>query len=201
MMRVALASAPGGGPARPRREGITDNAVLGMGLFVFTEAMLFAAFISAFIIVRRVVPEAMWPPPHQPRLPFERTAINTLALLASGFALYLSHRALRAKGPGAAARPLFAAILLGAFFVVFQGVEWAALLAQGLTLTSSQIGAFFYLIVGTHALHAVAALALLIYCWVRLRLGRLKPSVFGATQLLWYFVVLMWPLIYFEVYR
>ena len=200
-MRAALAAAPGGAPARPRREGITDHAVLGTGLFVFTEVMLFAAFISAFIIVRRVVPEGMWPPPHQPRLPFERTAINTVALLASGALLFLSHRALRARGPAAAQGFLLASILLGAFFVAFQGMEWGALLAQGLTLTSSQIGSFFYLIVGTHALHALVALGLLIYCWVRMRLGRLKPSIFGATQLFWYFVVLMWPVIYLEVYR
>ena len=49
-------------------------------------------------------------------------------------------------------------MLLGAFFVLFQGVEWVALLREGLTLTSSTHGAFFYLIIGTHALHAVVAL-------------------------------------------
>jgi len=44
-----------------------------------------------------------------------------------------------------------AALVLGAFFVVGQGLEWLALLRHGLTLTSSQLGSFFYLIVGLHA--------------------------------------------------
>jgi len=200
-MSVALAPPSSGAPSPARRTGITDHAVFAMGLFVFTEVMLFAAFISAFIIVRRVVPVDQWPPPHQPRLPFERTAINTTALLLSGVALWVSRRALAKGGSDAALRPLGAAVLLGAFFLAFQGAEWTALLGQGLTLTSSQIGSFFYLIVGAHALHAVIALTGLVYCWFRMRAGGLKGSVFGAIQLFWYFVVLMWPVLYLEVYR
>jgi len=201
MMRAVLAPAAGGSQGTPRRAGAPDHAVFGMGLFIFTEVMLFAAFISAFIIVRRVVPVDQWPPPHQPRLPFERTAINTVALLLSGVALAISRRALRTGGAAAASRPLGAAVLLGAFFLAFQGAEWVALIRQGLTLTSSQIGSFFYLIVGAHALHAVIALSGLVYCWFRLRAERLKGSVFGAIALFWYFVVLMWPVLYLEVYR
>jgi cytochrome c oxidase subunit 3 len=176
---------------------VTVIAAVTVGAFF----ALFAAFISGFIIVQRVVPAWQWPPPGQPRLPFERTAINTAALLASGVALYLAHRAFRSKGAPAALPALGVSILLGAAFLAFQGAEWVALLRQGLTLTSSQIGSFFYLIVGAHALHAVVALALLIYCWLRMRARRLKPSVFGGVQFFWYFVVLMWPVIYFEVYR
>ena len=85
-------------------------------------------------------------------------------------------------------------------FVLFQGVEWVRLIGQGLTLTSSQLGAFFYLIVGAHALHAAAALAALVVCWRAMREGRLRASAFGAVQLFWYFVVLMWPVIYWQVY-
>ena len=45
------------------------------------------------------------------------------------------------------------------FFVVFQGFEWVRLIGEGLTMTSGTLGAFFYLIVGMHALHAFAAIA------------------------------------------
>jgi cytochrome c oxidase subunit 3 len=200
MSRAALAAAAGGAPPAPRGR-ITDHSVLAMALFVFTEVMLFAAFISGFIIVQRVVPAGQWPPPGQPRLPFESTMLNTAALLASGVALYFTRRAMRSKGPAAGLGPLGLTIALGALFLGFQGTEWLALIRHGLTLTSSQIGSFFYLIVGAHALHAVVALAGLVYCWLRLRAGRLKPSVFGGVQLFWYFVVLMWPVIYLEVYR
>jgi heme/copper-type cytochrome/quinol oxidase subunit 3 len=33
-----------------------------------------------------------------------------------------------------------------------------------------------------------------------MRRGTLVPSTFAATQLFWYFVVLLWPVIYLRVY-
>ena len=92
------------------------------------------------------------------------------------------------------------AILLGAFFVLFQGYEWLGLIREGLTVTSSKMGSYFYLIVGAHALHAVAALAAMIYYWFALRSRRLMVSTLATIQLFWFFVVLMWPLIYWQVY-
>ena len=129
-----------------REPRVISNGVLGMALFVMTEIMLFAGMISAFNIVR--ASSAIWPPPDQPRLPIEETAFNTAALLLSGVCLYVAQRRFRTDR-SAARWPLIAAILLGGFFVVFQGWEWARMLAQGLTLTSSTLGSFFYLIVGT----------------------------------------------------
>ena len=178
---------------------LVQNGVFGMAIAVFVEVMLFAGFISAFTISRSSALPGLWPPPNQPRLPIATTAFNTAALLASGVMLFLAHRALRGRGPEAAVRPMTAAIVLGGFFVVFQGIEWAALIRQGLTLTSSQLGSFFYVIVGAHAAHAVAALVALVLLWRALR-ARLAPSAFGAIQLFWYFVVLMWPVIYLRVY-
>jgi cytochrome c oxidase subunit 3 len=183
------------------RRGFTDHALFGMAVFVFTEVMMFAGFISAFVITRNSVPPGGWPPADQPRLPFERTALNTLALLASGVLVWSAHRAFVRRGPEAARAPLSLGLLLGALFVGLQGLEWAALLRHGLTLQSSQVGSFFYLIIGCHALHAVIALGLLTWCWVSLLAGRLLPSRFGAAQLFWYFVVLVWPALWLVVYR
>ncbi len=65
---------------------------------------------------------------------------------------------------------------------------------------TSTHGGFFYLIVGMHALHAVAALIVLAYAWLLLRQARLAPATFHATQIFWYFVVGLWPILYVEVY-
>ena len=176
---------------------VISNGVLGMSLFVLTEIMIFSGMISAFTIVK--ASSAIWPPPDQPRLPFEETAINTLALFASGACLALAQR--RFAADRAAARgPILAAIALGSFFVLFQGWEWASMLAQGLTLTSSTLGSFFYLIVGTHALHAIAAIVLLVRIWRRHVAGWLQPSQLATAAVFWYFVVGAWPVIYWQVY-
>jgi heme/copper-type cytochrome/quinol oxidase subunit 3 len=171
-----------------------------MALLVFTEVMMFAGFVSAFVIVRSAAPIGAWPPPDQPRLPVERTALNTLALLLSGLALWVAGRRFRRIGPDAARAGMIAALALGAAFVGLQGSEWVALLRHGMTLTSSQLGSFFYLIIGAHALHAVAAIVALSLALRRLVQGRLTESRLAAVQLFWYFVVLVWPILYWRVY-
>jgi cytochrome c oxidase subunit 3 len=182
----------------PRPRPVLPSAVLGMLIFVGTELMLFAGLISAFLILRATAAGA-WPPPGQPRLPFEETALNTIALLASGFMLWRARRSF-AESPARAVRPLSIAMALGAFFVLFQGYEWVMLIRQGLTLRSSNHGSFFYLIVGLHAAHAVAGLTVLSWAWWRMRSGFLAGSHFAATQVFWFFVVGLWPILYFLVY-
>jgi cytochrome c oxidase subunit 3 len=179
------------------RTPLVANAVMAMLIFVFMEVMLFAGLISAFTIVRASA--LVWPPPDQPRLPVEETAVNTAALLASGALLFLARRVYR-RDPSRARWPLLISMLLGGFFVAFQGVEWVALVRQGLTVTSSIQGSFFYLIVGLHALHAMAALGVLAYAWLRLHRGWLPPGLFAASEIFWYFVVGVWPVLYLRVY-
>ncbi len=176
---------------------VISNGVLGMSLFILTEIMLFAGMVSAFSIVRASA--AIWPPPDQPRLPFEATAINTLALLLSGVLLFVAQRKF-AEDRQSARTPLIAAIALGTFFVVFQGWEWVSMLAQGLTMTSSILGSFFYLIVGTHALHAIVAIAMLLHIFRRMQHGWLHGSQLATAAVFWYFVVGAWPVIYWRVY-
>lgn len=184
-------------PADQRRQ-IAPNGVIGMTLFVFAEMMLFAGLISAHTIGRAAVIGG-WPPPDQPRLPAEETAINTVALLLSGALLMLAQRAF-GRHPKRVGQLLLGALLLGAFFVGFQGLEWAALIGQGLTMTSSTHGAFFYLIVGTHALHALAALGALAWVYLRARAGTLLQAQLATVQVFWYFVVGLWPFLYWKVY-
>ncbi len=191
-----LVAHPGGGGGS-RRRGPVSNAVAGTLIFVATEAMLFAGFVSAHIVVSS---RAMaWPPADQPRLPVEATAFNTLVLLASGVAFVWGYRRFL-RDAAAAARPLWAAFGLAAFFVTFQGREWWALLREGLTLTSSPYGSFFYLIIGAHALHALGALTALGWALRRLRRGLLTADQLAGTGVFWGFVVGIWPILYWLVY-
>src|ERR1700693_2406762 len=109
------------------------NSVLAMIIFVVTEIMFFAALMSAHTIARATVMGGVWPPAGQPRLPVERTAINTTILLLSGALLFVANR--RARAGYEKARPYLAgAIATGMAFVLLQGVEWVALLRERLTM-------------------------------------------------------------------
>jgi len=208
---AATAELQGGGTAsaptparRPRRKPVVPNGVLGMIIFVISELMFFAGMVSAYLIVKTQAVGGIWPPLNQPRLPIEATAFNTVVLLLSGVALFMG----RARFKNAttddekqkAKLPLFAALGLGVFFVLFQGYEWVNLVKEGLTVTTSSHGSFFYLIVGTHALHAVAAILGLSYCLLKFVKNTLADDELWTAQVFWTFVVAMWPILYWQVY-
>ncbi len=170
-----------------------------MLVFIFTEVMFFAGLISAHAIVRSQQAGQMWPPYGQPRLPVAETALNSSALLVSGIVLVFAWFAFK-RSAASARLPLLLSIVLGMAFVALQGVEWTALLAEGLTMQSSAYGGFFYLIIGAHALHAVGALVSLVWAFDRLDKGSLTSSQLATVSAFWYFVVLVWPVLYWKVY-
>lgn len=196
MSAAARAVVPGSGPRTTR----FSNGVIGMLLFVFAEVLLYAGLIAAHEAFLSDQVGQIWPPLDQPRLPLAETAVYTALLLASGCALVVGHFGFRGE-PRRAVIPLTVAILFGGFFVTFQAAECAALFREGLTIRSSEYASFFYLIVGTHAVQAAVALACLVWAWVRLRRTRLSASQFLTVQIYWYFLVLVWPVIYIQVYQ
>ncbi len=184
-------------PGQERSRPVVPSGVLGMVIFTLTEMMFFAALISSFLIIKSGA--MTWPPAGQPRLPVEETAFNTLFLLSSGVLLHLAGRAF-SKGERKCRPLMVAAVVCGALFVCLQGYEWISLLATGLTLTSSSLGSFFYTIVGLHAVHAIIAIGALSYILRRLYADTLQPSMLWTAQVFWYFVVGVWPLLYWQVY-
>ncbi len=185
--------------ALPRLRSPIPNAVFGMALVLCTEAMLFAGLLSAYFVARSYV--FTWPPSGQPRLPIAATTVNTFCLLASGAIIW---RAVFTRSADIQ-RPTkifyLAAIALGGIFVVAQGAEWLRLLRFGLTLTSGLYGSFFYLIVGMHALHAVAGLIALASVFpLFARNESARSGAVKAVGLYWLFVVGLWPVLYGLVY-
>ena len=171
-----------------------------MLIFMVTEAMFFAGLISAYMVIRAGLEE--WPPWGQPRLPVVATSFNTIVLLASGFLMAHSRVCFKKGELANGRRWLGISILSGTFFLVFQGYEWVQLLNFGLTLSSSVFGGLFYLLIGAHGFHVMGALAVLIYAWYRLKTPEnpITPEGLFPFQLLWYFVVCVWPVLYVLVY-
>lgn len=187
-------------PPRPRRVApVIESEVLAVLIFVGTEVMLFAGFLSAYQIIGARAAFGEWPPPWDPALPVRETALATVALTLSGVAMFLSGRAFTSQ-PRRALQLAWSAAALALGFVVYQVVEAVRMIGRGLTLTSSAHGGFVYLIVGAHALHAVIALGILVWSNRRLAAGTLSPHLFQAIRVFWYFVVGLWPFLYAVVY-
>lgn len=198
---TTIASTLSGPSARPRiqREPVISSPVLAVIFAIATEIMFFAALISALMVIRASSPN--WAPPGNILLPMGATAFNTAVLLASGICMAVAGVPLKRRNDWKSAkRWSSAALLLGAFFVIFQGVEWSKLIAYGLTMQSGVFGGTFYLLIGSHAIHVIGALIAMV--WVNRKMSKGTCSIHGfqAMQLFWTFVVLVWPVLYRLVY-
>jgi heme/copper-type cytochrome/quinol oxidase subunit 3 len=192
-MSAADTAITGGRPLVP-------SGVLGMVLFISTEAMFFAALISAYLVLRAQAVD--WPPFDQPRLPVGVTGVNTAVLLLSGWTMQRALAAARAR-KGSTGRWLAATALLGSIFLAIQGTEWARLIGFGLTTSSSLYGGTFYTLVGAHGLHVLAALVVLLVVAVRGLRGhysRSEDRELELCRMYWLFVVAVWPVLYVLVY-
>lgn len=196
------------GRGAPRVMSPVDRAVetgiIGMTLFLFTEAMFFAGLVSAHVVLRAGQPS--WPPPGQPRLPIGLTLANTVVLLLSGAAVWRAGASFP-HHMKTAARAVWAGVLLGAVFLAVQGLEWARLVAFGLTTSSGVYGATFYALVGAHAVHVAAALVVLLVASRRMALAAREGApdharvAFTLARMFWFFVVGVWPVLYAVVYE
>ncbi len=175
-------------------------ATLGVLIFIGSEVMMFAGLISAFLVSRAAA--SFWPPPNQPRLPIAITGLNTALLVLSGVTMWKAVRSLRRQQRRIALRWMVVTSIFGAVFLAIQGSEWARLIQFGLTMTSSLYGGMFYLIVGAHALHLAAALAVLSFVTARLWRGAYESDfrTIVACSAYWSFVVIVWPILYALVY-
>ncbi|MFZ0247546.1 cytochrome c oxidase subunit 3 [Candidatus Binatus sp.] len=197
LKRAAAFGSGGSGPAGSLKSA---DPTLGVLIFIGSEVMLFGGLLSAFLVSRASAP--FWPPANQPRLPVAVTGLNTGLLVLSGLTMWRVVRLLRQHDKTGAMRWMGITITLGALFLAIQGTEWAGLIRFGLTMTSSLYGGMFYLIVGAHALHLVAAVAVLLFVASRVWRGRYEVDYRGvvACSVYWSFVVILWPIIYALVY-
>jgi cytochrome c oxidase subunit III len=192
----------GDGEPSSGSEGLPlSNARLGMLMLLGGETMFFGGLVIAFLQLRLGAP--VWPPPGQPRLPLGLTAVNTLILLASSWALARALRAVRAGDRAGLLRWLGWTWGLGVLFLVIQGIEWTRLVHFGLRVSSGIYGATFYTLIGVHGLHVLGAVVWLTAILGLARRGRFtrqRHVALVCAAMYWHYVVALWPVLYLLVY-
>lgn len=189
------------GDSPPARRPLLGNAQLAMLVLIAGELMFFSGLIGAFLVFR--FSGKPWPPPFQPRLPVEVTAVNTGLLLLSSWFMARAQLALKRDATDALPRLLAAAGALGVLFLAIQGYEWVRLVNFGLTASGSVYGSIFYAIIGTHGLHVFSAVVWLLAVMARARMGKYSarnPTGVVACAMYWHLVVGLWPVLFYLVY-
>jgi cytochrome c oxidase subunit 3 len=188
--------------ARPQeRAPVVSNTRLAMIVLIAAESMLFAGLVGAYLVFRLAAPD--WPPPDQPRLPLGVTAANSVVLLASVVPMTRALRTARRLDRRGLARAVAVTAILGAVFLGVQGVEWLRLLGHGLTPASGTYGATFYVLIGCHAVHVLAAvtwLAVVAHLAWRGAFTPLRHAGLEMCAIYWYFVCALWVVLFPLVY-
>jgi cytochrome c oxidase subunit 3 len=202
----------------------------GMGWFIFSEVMFFAAFFGALFYARIFsVPwlgggdaitndllwsgyEAMWPTngPGDIGGSFETIgawgipAINTLLLLSSGVTVTFAHWALKKSQRGALILWLLATVVLGFTFLALQIHEYThAYHELNLTLGSGIYGSTFFMLTGFHGFHVTIGAIMLTVIMLRSMKGHFTPDhhfAFEGVAWYWHFVDVVWLGLFIFVY-
>ncbi|MDQ4145854.1 MAG: heme-copper oxidase subunit III [Actinomycetota bacterium] len=189
-MSETTAGAPSRGPVPHQRFPV---ALLGMVLFVAGEVMFFGALFAAYFTLRRRA--GVWPPEGTPEIDVVLPAILTGVLLISSLTAHLAVGAYKKGNRGGLVRWLAATVLLGAVFLVGEGIEWARLIGEDFTISSNVYGTLFFTMTGFHGLHLLGGLIILL---VGLRRATIAPlahqrlASLEAATYYWHFVDVVW---------
>ena len=177
-----------------------SSSIIGVIMVIVVEMMFFGGLISAFVLAE--AGQVDWPPADQPRLPFWLTFGNMVVLLFSAFTLHQYLKTLKEENKEK--RNLFIlSIALGTVFFLIQGYEWVRILLFGMHTGRGLFTSFFYTIIGLHGFHVLVGLILLFYVYQLIRKTKNKEEIQNYARtagLFWFFVVLLWPALYYLIY-
>jgi cytochrome c oxidase subunit 3 len=94
--------------------------------------------------------------------------------------------------------------LMGAFFIAGQIYEYAALVSEGMTLSSNAYGSVFYLATGFHGLHVTGGLIAFLIVLIRVAKARRFTHQQATTTIVvsyyWHFVDVVWIALFSAIY-
>lgn len=172
---------------------------VGMVSFIAAEASIFAIFVVAYIFY---LGKSLSGP--MPKDVLELPIVGTVCLLSSSLTIHLAVSALRNAKVGAFTLWWFVTIALGAIFLVGTAREWRHLIFdEGLTVSTNLFGTTYYSLVGLHAFHVTAGLAILSIALIFGLLGKVKPEHSEKAEIVslyWHFVDAVWVIVFTVVY-
>ncbi len=194
----AAAVAHAHGPPEANRSSRIDPQLLGILLFIISEAMLFGSFFTMYFFVREVQ-DAAWPP--EPfEFPVAVAGMNTAILLSSSFTMHYALHSIKRGNRIGLQVGLAVTFLMGAIFLGTQINEY---FKAGFAISDGAFASVFYGLTGLHGAHVFVGLTLLAIANMRTLRGHFTPDAHmgvEATGIYWHFVDVMWIIVYSTIY-
>lgn len=195
---------------------ITRPNLVAVGTIVWlaSELMFFAALFAIYFTIRAVQGPEIWAESTALlAIPFSvfNTTILVLSSVTCQFGVFAAER-FQPRRTGSllqlnkwGMREWFAlTFMMGAFFIAGQVYEYAVLVSEGLTLSSSAYGSVFYLTTGFHGLHVTGGLIAFLIVMLRVSKARRFTQSQATTAIVvsyyWHFVDVVWIALFAAIY-
>jgi len=196
-----------GAPDRP------NLVTVGTIVWLSSELMFFAALFAAYFTIRSVSSDLWATETELLNVPF--ATVNTTVLVLSSVTCQLGVFAAERGKVGRSGgllqfggwglREWFVlTYLMGAFFIAGQALEYATLISENVTLSSSPYGSVFYLTTGFHGIHVAGGLIAFLFVLGRTFVARRFTHEQAVTAIVvsyyWHFVDVVWIALFATIY-
>ena len=186
------------GPPEAHKSSRIDAQLLGILLFIISEAMLFGSFFTAYFFIR-VVQNEPWPP--EPfEFPVLVASMNTAILVSSSFTVHYALHSIKQGNRLGLQVGLATTFLMGCMFLLTQINEY---FKAGFAISDGAFASVFYGLTGLHGAHVFVGLTLLAIMNVRAYRGHFSPEAHMGVEcagIYWHFVDVMWIIVFITVY-
>jgi nitric oxide reductase NorE protein len=174
---------------------------LAIWIFILAELLVFAVFFAAYAFTRMNHVELF--NTYQATLDRDAALANTVALLTSSYFVVRGVVAAREGDNGRCARWLWAAVGMGAVFLVIKSLEYAHHIGAGISLSTNTFYMFYLSVTFFHYMHVI--LGMVILAAVAVKSGRGEYSAEQHTGVetgasYWHMVDLVWLILFPLVY-
>ncbi len=188
------------GPPEAHKSSRIDAQLLGVLLFIISEAMLFGSFFTAYFFIRVVSDFYKEWPPAPFDFPVNIALMNTFILVFSSVVVHWALVSIKRGNRAGLQAGLAITFLMGTTFLATQINEY---FKAGFSIHDGAFASVFYGLTGLHGLHVFVGLTLLAIMNIRTLRGHFSPSAHMGVEMAgiyWHFVDVMWIIVFLTVY-
>lgn len=174
---------------------------VGVIVWLASELMFFAGLFGIYFTAR-AVNQGDWPP-SEVHLDMWYDLVFTIILILSSFTCQFGVWAAERGDVFGLRRWYIISFLMGLTFVIGQGFEFASMVSEGTTLSSSAYGTVFYMTTGFHGLHVIGGLIAFILLIARTKMSKFTPAQATSAIVVsyyWHFVDVIWIALFATIF-
>jgi cytochrome c oxidase subunit III len=182
--------------AAPRETKRIPLLVIGIVLFIGSEAMFFSGLFGTYYTLRAQA--ATWTPPDV-KVDVLRL-IPTAILLSSSFTMQLASHRIKQGRVSSMRRWILVTFLMGATFLGFETHEW---LTEPFSIATNSYGSMFFTLTGFHGLHVFAGLMIMLVILGRAATGAYDAENHAGVEAMtyyWHFVDVIWVGVFLTIF-